>query len=497
LNLYKFVWALLSFFALPKRKNNMQIDLKPASEQNSIHQEIALYPEKILQFGTGVLLKGLPDYFIQLANEAGRKAGRIVMVKSTSASESIQNTPPFTIYEKGIKFGESFERAQIVSSISRELNAISDWKSVLELAKSSDLEVIISNTTEAGIQYVEEPIKDIVPSSFPGKLIAVLLERYEAGLPGLVVIPCELIPDNGTILKGIVLKLAAFNQLGTDFLNWLETECSFCNSLVDRIVSGKPSADSRKEIESKLGYEDDALIETEPYALWAIECNPEVSKRLNWSGIRQDWILAEEITVYIERKLRILNGTHTIMVALGIIKGKETVLECMQDVEMQQFISKVALEEIAPATAVDSSISIPFANEVLDRFANPHIRHLLINITLQFSMKMAMRNLGTIERYEEIFGKPPVLMARGFAAFLHFLRPEKRNEKGQWIGILNGKEYFIQDDKAQIFHDYMQAQTPYSENIESILKEARLWGDFKFSHGFTAQVKRIYLEEFA
>jgi len=474
----------------------MQIDLKLASAQNSIHTGIAKYPEKILQFGTGVLLKGLPDYFIQLANEAGRNAGRIVMVKSTSASETIESIAPYTIFEKGIRNGKSVEKARIVSSVSREINAPTDWESVLDLARSADLEVIISNTTEAGIQFVEEKIKDVTPVSFPGKLLSVLYERYNAGLVGIIIIPCELIPDNGSILKSIVLKLADFNELENAFLNWLLTECSFCNSLVDRIVSGKPSAETRKEIESKLGYEDESLIETEPYALWAIECNPAISKKLNWSGIVADWILAEDITIYRERKLRILNGTHTIMVALGIIGGKETVLECMQDLDLHTFISKVALDEIATSTSVDSSISIPFANEVLDRFANPHIRHLLINITLQFSMKMAMRNLPTIKRYEEIYGKPPQLMARGFAAFLRFLRPVKKNEKGHWIGVLNEKEYPILDDKAEIFHEYMKSLKPVSENLESILEDTRLWGDFEFSSGFKEKVKTVYLEEF-
>jgi len=474
----------------------MQIDLKLASANNPIHNEIGQYPEKILQFGTGVLLKGLPDYFIQLANEAGRNSGRIVMVKSTSASDTIESIPPYTIFEKGIKNGKSVERAKIISSISREINAITDWKSVLDFAKSADLEIVISNTTEVGIQFIEEQIGDFTPTSFPAKLLSVLYERYKAGLTGLIVIPCELIPDNGIILKGIVLKLAVFNHLEKEFLDWVETKCSFCNSLVDRIVSGKPGLETRKEIELKLGYEDAALIETEPYALWAIECSSEVSKRLNWSGIEANWILTEDITVYRERKLRILNGTHTIIVALGLIKGKETVLECMQDVEMREFISQVALKEIAPATDVDPGISIPFAHEVLDRFANPHIKHLLINITLQFTMKMAMRNLRTIERYEEINGKPPFLMAKGFAAFLYFLRPIRKNEKGQWIGIVNGNEYLIQDDKADFFHEYVLSEIPLSQKIEAIFNDRRLWGDFEFSFGFKEMVKTIYWDIF-
>ena len=474
----------------------MQINLKLASELNSIHSQISTQKEKILQFGTGVLLKGLPDFFIQLANETGRNSGRIVLVKSTSPSPSVDPILPYTIFEKGIQNGELIEKSQIVSSISREINAQTDWKSVVELAKSPDLEVVISNTTEAGIQYLEEKIEGNVPSSFPGKLLSILLERYRAGLDGLIIIPCELIPDNGKILKEIVLKLAAFNQLEKAFLDWIENNCPFCNSLVDRIVSGKPNAETKEKIESKLGYEDAELIETEPYALWAIECNKQVAQKLNWSGIKSDWILADDISVYRERKLRILNGTHSIMVALGLIQGKETVLECMQDDEMLAYISRVALEEIAPATAVDPKISVPFAKEVLDRFANPHIRHLLINITLQYSMKMAMRNLKTIERYEEMYAKPPALMARGFAAFLYFSRPVKKNEKGQWLGVLNGKEYPIQDDKADVFAEYQQSGRLIEEILEGILTDKRLWAEFQFSAGFKNLVKEIYRKEF-
>ena len=467
----------------------MKINLELASGQKSIHNEISNQKEKILQFGTGVLLKGLPDFFIQKANEAGRNAGRIVMVKSTSASASIHNIEPYTVFEKGIKNGRNFENAEIVSSISREINAITDWKSILELAKSPDLEVVISNTTEAGIQYIEESVFSSPPNSFPAKLLGLLVERQKVGLDGLIIIPCELIPNNGKILKDIVLRLAGFNGLQPDFLVWLEENCSFCNSLVDRIVSGKPNPETRNAIESILGYEDPELIETEPYALWAIECSQKVAKKLNWGGLIPDWILAEDIAIYRERKLRILNGTHSIMVALAILKGKETVLDCMQDPEMLEFISKVCLEEIAPATAVEPEISMPFAKEVLDRFENPHIRHLLINITLQYSMKMAMRNLETIGRYESLFGKPPALMAKGFSAFLKFSLPVRLNEKGQWLGSLQGKEYPIQDNKADIFAEYVKSTLGESEKLEAILCDQRLWADFKFSEGFKGIVK--------
>ena len=204
-------------------------------------------PEKVLQFGTGVLLRGLPDYFIDKANRQGVFNGRIVVVKSTStgsASEFDNQDSLYTLCVKGIENGQKVEENIISSAISRVLSANEHWDEILKCAQNPEMKIVISNTTEVGIQLVKESIDANPPESFPAKLLAFLFERYQAfngsEESGMVIVPTELIVGNGDKLKAILLDLARFNQLNEAFINWLENNNSFCNSLVDRIVPGKP-----------------------------------------------------------------------------------------------------------------------------------------------------------------------------------------------------------------------------------------------------------------
>jgi tagaturonate reductase len=228
-------------------------------------------PEKVLQFGTGVLLRGLPDYLIDQANHQGIFNGRIVVVKSTDAGDAgvfDRQDNLYTLCVRGIKNGQAVSENILCTAISRVLSANQQWQDVLDYASNPDLSVVISNTTEVGIQLVREDIRQMPPASFPGKLLAFLLARYRAfhGDPtkGLVIVPTELVLNNGTELESIVLELAHLNSLEYGFLEWLETSCTFCNSLVDRIVPGKPGSTMAAELEDELGYTDDLLTVTEP-----------------------------------------------------------------------------------------------------------------------------------------------------------------------------------------------------------------------------------------
>jgi tagaturonate reductase len=451
------------------------------------------YPEKILQFGTGVLLKGLPDFLLQKAREAGVFSGSVVLVKSTGRTGQTPGEGQYLMYEHGIKEGRDHEEWHLVDMISRELHAGSQWDQVLELACSPDLEIVLSNTTEAGLVYVKEDFLHQIPGSFPARLTALLYARFKAGLQGLVVIPCELVPDNGKILRQFVLQHCGDQNLGLEFETWLEEQVFFCNSLVDRIVSGAMTEEKHQALEAEAGQQLPPVIETEPYLLWAIECPAQIRSRLGWMGVHPNWILSDDISVYRERKLRILNGTHTMMVAYGFLKGFETVLECMRDPEFSAFTEGMVFEEIVPATPVDEQVALSFASDVLDRFRNPQIRHELLNICFQYTMKMAMRNLPTIERYESRFGYPPQKMATGFAAYLHFLNPHP-DEKGGWMGKFRGKTFEIQDEKAQVF-SRLRNQPGFPH---SVFSSKELWADFVFSDGFkkavVAEFDRLKLE---
>jgi tagaturonate reductase len=455
-------------------------------------------PEKVIQFGTGVLLRGLPDYFINKANEQNLFNGKIIVVKSTDGKlEGQEQDFLYTQVIKGIEKGRIIEETNLNYSISRVLSASLQWEEVLKTAKKPQIQIVISNTTEVGLKYTEESIFQTPPTSFPAKLTAWLLERSKNALQvnPIVIIPTELISNNGAKLKEIILKLIDFNHIGNDFKQWIHDNCIFCNSLVDRIVPGKPKNEQElQEIYQKLGYIDEQLIMSEAYALWAIEGNEDVQRILSFSKTDERVIITHDINPYKERKLRLLNGTHTISVPLAFLKGLNTIYEAMSDKEISNFFTKVALEEISPTIPIKNLESVKaFGEEVLDRFRNPYIVHQLIDITFQSTMKMKMRNVATIQRYYEKFNKAPLHIAKGFAAYLLFMRAIEKVDN-QYFGNRRGEKYPIIDDSASYFYELwqkvdIQKESSVLELAKEVLSNQMLWDtDLTLLNGFLESV---------
>jgi len=427
-------------------------------------------PERVLQFGTGVLLRGLPDFFIDKANQQGLFNGRIVVVKSTGGRTDAFSDQDnrYTLVTRGLENGQAIEEQRVVTAISRVISAQDNWPAVLQAARNPHLQIVISNTTEVGIQYVEESIFQSPPQSFPGKLTAFLYERFKnfggSKHKGMVVVPTELLPENGLRLRDTVERLARHNELGKLFMKWLKFHVRFCNSLVDRIVPGVPEDEARQELEQALGYEDKLLTVAEPYRLWAIEGDERVREMLSFAGADPGVVIEEDITFYRERKLRILNGGHTISVPMGYLLGLETVRDCMEHPLMSRFMEEVITQEIVPTVPTLGAPDEPdpvgqFASAVLDRFRNPHIVHYLLNITLQSTSKMRARNLPSLQRYYDRFDRVPQRMALGFAAYLRFMRAV-RIEDNTYLGEVNALggliTYPIRDDQADYYYRLWQ-----------------------------------------
>jgi tagaturonate reductase len=451
-------------------------------------------PERILQFGTGVLLRGLCDYFVDKANKVGVFNGKIVVVKSTDTGSTdafAEQDNLYTIAVRGVENGQIIKENYINSAISRTISAKNQWESVMELASSPLLEIIISNTTEVGIQYVEESIFQSPPSSFPAKLLAVLYKRFQ-DLPekGFVIIPTELIVNNGNILKEIVIKLAHFNQLSNEFLAWLQTKNNFCNSLVDRIVPGKPNPQKLQKSWQELGYEDQLLIETEVYRLWAIQGSEELKNTLSFCEVDEGVVIKEDIEIYRELKLRLLNGTHTFLCGLGYLYGYKLVRETMNDETLLAFVEQLMLAELAPAIPyeIDDLVKQQFGNQVLDRFRNPFVDHQLLAITVQYSMKMRMRNIPLLLNYYDKFQMVPPLFACGFAGYLLFMKAVKC-ENGIYYGERKGEFYEIKCDSVNVFYETWQCGN-IEEVVETILSNEKLWGrNLTELNGFADSVK--------
>lgn len=392
-------------------------------------------PERVIQFGTGAFLRGFVGSFIDDANRRGTLNGRIVAVSSTGSGRDAainRQNGLYTLVVQGRDGARTRQDVRIVAATSRALSAQDEWPAVLQCARDPRIRLVFSNTTEVGIALDEPDAQPPgPPRSFPGKMTVFLLERASAldfdPAHAPVVIPCELIEGNGDRLRDIVTVLASRWRLDHRFAQWLES-VPFCNTLVDRIVTSaamtRPADDARPDYAS--GYHDELLTFTERYRLFAIEGGAELRSRLQF-GDEEGVLVATDITPYRVRKVRILNGAHTIVAPVALLSQRETVADTTGDPLLGAFQRRVMFDEIVPSLNVPGAAE--FAHEVLERFRNPDIRHALFDITLQGTTKMAVRVVPTIIDYVERFGRVPQGLAFGFAAHLLFLRGELHNAR--------------------------------------------------------------------
>ncbi|MFP4340431.1 MAG: tagaturonate reductase [Cyclobacteriaceae bacterium] len=466
-------------------------------------------PETIIQFGSGALLRGLIDFFIDKAQREQGFNGRVVVVNNTRSGRSSsfnEQDGLFTLCEEGFAKSETIRKFTVSAAVSQALPAADHWQQILAYARNPKVTTVVSNTTEIGISLQkDDDLEANPPQSFPGKLTAFLYERFMTlgGSPdsGMLILPTELILDNGSKLRDIVLELATINRLGSDFSAWVREHTIFCNTLVDRIVPGEPDDEKQKKIEEELGFQDELLTVSEVYRLFAVEGpRDKLLAKAPWLAADEGIIISDDITPYRERKLRILNGSHTISVAAGFLCGLETVYDCMEDEVMSKFITHTIQREIVPTLKIDQKMASDFAHDVLDRFRNPFLNHKLISITLQYTSKMNMRNGLTFRRYYDKYGQVPELMCAGFAAYLMFLRPVNKTDK-QYFGEFQGKDYPINDDQAAYFYQlWMDANLNdpvlLNELVDKVLLNQQLWEqDLRNLGDFAARVKH-YLGEF-
>ena len=449
---------------------------------NKPDQQLFDLPEKILQFGTGVLLRGLCDYMVNDANTRNIFNGRIVVVKSTDSGGTDafeQQDNLYTICVRGSDNGKIVEENIICSAKSRVLSAKKQWRDVLQTVHDPELKVIITNTTEVGLQYVPENVFERVPDSFPGKLLAVLHERFKV-LPyeKMVVIPTELISENGDKLRSIIRELSTSNGLGSDFMQWLDANVKFCNSLVDRIVTKDPGEELLSDIQQQLGYEDRLLTMCEDYKLWAIEGGEEVKHVLSFATGDNGAFVKPDINIFKFLKLHLLNGTHTLSASLAYLAGFNIVKEGMSDTKFSSYVQHLMLTDIAKAIPyeIDKSEMEKFAYKVLDRFRNPFLQHKWINITLQNTMKMRNRNMPVILRYQQLYNKSPNYMATGFAGYLLFMKAVKK-DGNVYFGKRGNEYYAINDDQAAYFYHLWNGDLSPDILIEQVLSNKDLWGE--------------------
>ncbi len=386
-------------------------------------------PERAVQFGTGAFLRGFVDFFLDVANAQGQFNGRVVAISTTGSGRDrafAEQAGAFTLVARGIAHGERREEIRVITSVSRALSATDEWAEVLACARNPLLALVFSNTTEVGIHLADGDVLSAnPPPSFPAKLTRFLHERartfaYDT-LKGVLVVPCELIEDNGNVLRSLVLELALRWQLEPEFVRWLASSVTFCNTLVDRIVPGAPSATEADALAERVGYRDSLMTTAEHFRQFVIEGDDTVRARLGFAEADAGIIVTRDVAAYRERKVRLLNGAHTAAVNLALLAGCVTVRDAMIHPVIGAFVRRVVMDELLPVvTAPDAHA---FARSVIERFENPHIQHALVDITMQGTTKLKVRLVPAIEAYAARFGRAPDALALGFAAHVYFLHP--------------------------------------------------------------------------
>ncbi len=392
--------------------------------------------ERIIQFGEGGFLRGFVDYFFQKLNDKGLFEGSVVVVQPIKTGMcdmlTAQNCE-YNLFLRGVDNGKVVDEHIHIDVISRCINPYKDYEEYLSLAKNPDFRFIVSNTTEAGIVYEDDnKLSDAPANSFPAKLTALLYERFKAGLPGFIILSCELIDHNGEELLKCCKKYALKWELGEDFGLWLERENSFCSTLVDRIVTGFPR-DEHKALEERIGQSDNMMDTAEIFHLWVIQGNHEDELPLQKAGFNVVW--TDNVDPYKKRKVRILNGAHTSMVLAARLYGLETVGECMKDERVSSLLRKSVFEEIIP-TIGDTEDNRKFGEAVFERFANPFIKHQLLSIALNSVSKFRARVLPTILEYKAKNGLYPKILSFSFAALIAFYKTDEANDGEEIIKFM-------------------------------------------------------------
>ena len=451
-------------------------------------------PERVLQFGEGNFLRAFTDYWFDMANEKAGWNGKCVLVQpiAQGLTQLINRQEGlYTLYLRGRQNGEKVDAKRVISSVSRCLNPYEkqDYDAMMDVAAGEALEYIVSNTTEAGIVY--DPscrLEDCPPASFPAKLTQVLLHRWRAGWPGVVVLSCELIDNNGKELLRCVNQYIKQWGLEEGFARWVNGDCTFCSTLVDRIVPGRiRDAAEAARLEDENGYRDALIDVGEVFGVWNIEGPEWLAEKLPFRAAGLNCPVVPDVTPYKKRKVRILNGAHTGFVLGAYLAGYDIVRDCMQDDVILGFMNRMLHEEVIPTLPLDRQDLEAFAAAVQDRFNNPFINHELMSITLNSTSKWRARNMPSLLEYAQTAGKLPPCLAMSFAAYIAFYSSDIQalTEQGLVCRRPKGNEYTVSDDRWVLEFYYSRRGVSDETLVHDVMTNEKMWGqDLTLVPGF-------------
>lgn len=427
-------------------------------------RKLPKYPTKVIQFGEGNFLRAFVDWQIQQMNKKDLFKGGVAVVQPIENGMTKmldEQDDLYTVLLEGKLDGKKVQEHEIVEDINETVRPYEDYQAYLDLAKNDDIEFIFSNTTEAGISFDENDKLDDKPqNSYPGKLTALLYERFKLGKKGFQIIPCELINHNGNTLKEIVLKYAKLWNLGEDFVNWVNNDNDFYATLVDRIVPGYPK-DRAADLEKEWQYHDNLIVKAEPFLIFVIEGDKKLEKLLPLKDAGLNVVVTDDMQPYRNRKVSLLNGPHTTMSPIARLAGIETVGEVMSDKDFYKFVNDEMYEEIIPTVALPKEELTAYAEGVKERFENPYVKHELSSIALNSISKFRARLLPTFKRYVAAEGKLPKRITLALASYLKIYAGEADFEPQDTPEALAAFKELVKAD------DYVQAALGATE----------LWGE--------------------
>ncbi len=431
---------------------------------------LPVYPVKVLQFGGGNFLRGFVDYLIDRYNKACQADIGIAVIKVTPRGDYKQWKSQNGLYHvrnKGLQQGKMLDQTELISSVSTILHAYQEWDQFLETAHDPNIKFIISNTTESGLKISEHDRKDgTPPDSFPAKLTCWLYQRFlhfkGAKSAACTFIPCELLIDNGLLLKELILTTGLRWELDPTFLTWIETEQTFCNTLVDRIVPGIQQA-ALPAVWEEIGYEDQMATEGEPYHLWAIEGPDHIKASFPLDQAGLNVVFTPDLQPFRKRKVRILNGAHTALVPVAYLLGLRIVRDSVNDEVAGAFLTKLLAEEILPVMNMPMEEVTSYADTVIERFKNPYIDHYLISIALNSLSKFTSRLMPSVRDYMATNDTAPCLITCSLACIILMYR-----------GSYNGETIPLKDDPV-VLQKLAGLWQEYAEVPQQLAQTALSW----------------------
>ncbi|TDX09754.1 tagaturonate reductase [Flavobacterium sp. S87F.05.LMB.W.Kidney.N] len=432
-----------------------------------------LQPIKVVQFGEGNFLRAFVDYaFDKLNKEVDFNAGIAIVQPLKDGMVNMINDQDglYTLFMNGIKKGEKIQDIELITNIVKTINPYTEFADYLALAKEEELQFIVSNTTEAGIEFIESDTPDMQPPvSFPAKLTVLLYERFKHfngdASKGVTIIPCELIDYNSETLKKYILQYVDLWKLEDAFKTWVSDACTYHSTLVDRIVPGYPRAEI-EEYNNKLDYEDNLIVAAEPFFLWAIEGGDDLKAKLPFHKTDLNVKIVDDIRPFKMIKVRILNGAHTAMVPFSLLHGNKLVMETVNGDFTGKFVNSV-ISEISETLDMDKNEITAYSEEVMDRFKNPFIKHALADIALNSVSKFKVRVLPSLLGYYKANKKLPVNLTFSLASLIRFY-------KGTW----NGQSLPVKDgEDITTFFNGLWKSDDYEKIARLTLQNKNFWDE--------------------